>query len=88
MIEGNIADVDADLAVRLEEGDEPIIRIAESVGYQSERAFNKAFSKEMGIAVARVVRDAEAVDRVCAAGAGLRALHAVGERSSLREADA
>jgi glycerophosphoryl diester phosphodiesterase len=36
----------------------------------------KVDSKEMGIAVARVVRDAEAVDRVCAAGASLRALRA------------
>ncbi|HET9394583.1 MAG TPA: helix-turn-helix transcriptional regulator, partial [Nitrospiraceae bacterium] len=43
-------------AIRLEEGDEPIIRIAESVGYQSESAFNKAFSKEMGIAPARYRR--------------------------------
>jgi AraC-like DNA-binding protein len=43
-------------AIQLEEGDESIIRIAESVGYQSESAFNKAFSKEMGIAPARYRR--------------------------------
>lgn len=43
-------------AVELEETDEPIIRIAEAVGYQSESAFNKAFSKEMGVAPARYRR--------------------------------
>jgi AraC-like DNA-binding protein len=43
-------------AVQLEETDEPIIRIADAVGYQSESAFNKAFSKEMGVAPARYRR--------------------------------
>lgn len=43
-------------AKALEEGEEPIIRIAEAVGYNSESAFNKAFSKEMGIAPARYRR--------------------------------
>lgn len=43
-------------ATLLEETDEAIIRIAEAVGYQSESAFNKAFSKEMGIAPARYRR--------------------------------
>jgi len=35
---------------------DPIIRIAEAVGYTSESAFNKAFSKEMGVAPARYRR--------------------------------
>lgn len=43
-------------ATQLEEGDEPIIKIADAVGYQSESAFNKAFSKEMGVAPARYRR--------------------------------
>lgn len=43
-------------AIQLEESDEPIIKIAAIVGYQSESAFNKAFSKEMGIAPARYRR--------------------------------
>lgn len=43
-------------ATQLEENDEPIIKIADAVGYQSESAFNKAFSKEMGIAPARYRR--------------------------------
>jgi AraC-like DNA-binding protein len=43
-------------ATQLEEGDEPIIRIAYAVGYTSESAFNKAFSKEMGVAPARYRR--------------------------------
>jgi AraC-like DNA-binding protein len=43
-------------AMQLEESDTGIIRIAESVGYCSESAFNKAFSKEMGIAPARYRR--------------------------------
>lgn len=43
-------------AVQLEESEEPIIRIADAVGYHSESAFNKAFSKEMGIAPARYRR--------------------------------
>jgi AraC-like DNA-binding protein len=43
-------------ATRLEESDDPIIKIADAVGYQSESSFNKAFSKEMGIAPARYRR--------------------------------
>lgn len=43
-------------ATQLEETNEPIIKIAETVGYQSESAFNKAFSKEMGVAPARYRR--------------------------------
>jgi len=43
-------------ATLLEESDEPIIKIADAVGYQSESSFNKAFSKEMGIAPARYRR--------------------------------
>jgi AraC-like DNA-binding protein len=43
-------------ATQLEESDEPIIKIADGVGYQSVSAFNKAFSKEMGIAPARYRR--------------------------------
>lgn len=43
-------------AIQLEESEEPIIRIADAVGYHSESAFNKAFSKEMGIAPARYRR--------------------------------
>ncbi|HEX9773278.1 MAG TPA: helix-turn-helix domain-containing protein, partial [Steroidobacteraceae bacterium] len=43
-------------ASQLEESDEPIIRIAYGVGYRSESAFNKAFSKEMGVAPARFRR--------------------------------
>lgn len=43
-------------ASQLEESDEPIIRIADGVGYRSESAFNKAFSKEMGVAPARYRR--------------------------------
>jgi len=43
-------------ATRLEESHDPIIKIAAAVGYQSESAFNKAFSKEMGIAPARYRR--------------------------------
>jgi AraC-like DNA-binding protein len=43
-------------ATELEEGDAPIIKIAAAVGYQSESAFNKAFSKEMGVAPARYRR--------------------------------
>ena len=43
-------------AIELEETGEAIIRIAENVGYMSESAFNKAFSKEMGITPARYRR--------------------------------
>ena len=43
-------------ATQLEESDEPIIKIADAVGFRSESAFNKAFSKEMGIAPARYRR--------------------------------
>jgi AraC-like DNA-binding protein len=43
-------------ATHLEESDDSIIRIADAVGYQSESAFNKAFSKEMGVAPARYRR--------------------------------
>jgi AraC-like DNA-binding protein len=43
-------------ATQLDETSEPIIRIAEGVGYTSESAFNKAFSKEMGVAPARYRR--------------------------------
>jgi AraC-like DNA-binding protein len=43
-------------AMQLEDSDASIMRIAESVGYCSESAFNKAFSKEMGIAPARYRR--------------------------------
>jgi AraC-like DNA-binding protein len=43
-------------ATRLDETNEPIIRIAYDVGYCSESAFNKAFSKEMGVAPARYRR--------------------------------
>jgi AraC-like DNA-binding protein len=43
-------------ATQLEASAESIIRIAEAVGYQSESAFNKAFSKEMGVAPARYRR--------------------------------
>lgn len=43
-------------ATRLEESNDPIIKIAAAVGYQSESSFNKAFSKEMGIAPARYRR--------------------------------
>lgn len=38
------------LAARaLKEGNEPIIRIAEQVGYESEAAFNRAFKREFGM---------------------------------------
>jgi AraC-like DNA-binding protein len=43
-------------ATQLDETSDPIIRIAESVGYTSESAFNKAFSREMGVAPARYRR--------------------------------
>ena len=43
-------------ATQLGETTDPIIRIAEAVGYTSESAFNKAFSKEMGVAPARYRR--------------------------------
>jgi len=43
-------------ATQLEESSDPIVKIATAVGYQSESAFNKAFSKEMGIAPARYRR--------------------------------
>jgi AraC-like DNA-binding protein len=43
-------------AMQLEEDDLAIIKIADSVGYCSESAFNKAFSKEMGITPARYRR--------------------------------
>jgi len=43
-------------ATQLEESNDPIVKIATAVGYQSESAFNKAFSKEMGIAPARYRR--------------------------------
>lgn len=43
-------------AAQLDETNEPIIRIAYGVGYTSESAFNKAFSKEMGVAPARYRR--------------------------------
>lgn len=43
-------------ATLLEDSNDPIIKIAAAVGYQSESAFNKAFSKEMGIAPARYRR--------------------------------
>ncbi len=43
-------------ATQLEESDEPIIKIADAVGFRSESAFNKAFSKEMGIPPARYRR--------------------------------
>lgn len=43
-------------ATQLEESDEPIIKIADGVGFRSESAFNKAFSKEMGMPPARYRR--------------------------------
>lgn len=43
-------------ATLLEDSNDPIIKIAAAVGYQSESAFNKAFSKEMKIAPARYRR--------------------------------
>jgi AraC family transcriptional regulator, alkane utilization regulator len=43
-------------AMQLEEDDQAIIKIADSVGYCSESAFNKAFAKEMGITPARYRR--------------------------------
>lgn len=43
-------------AIELEQSDEAIVRIAEAVGYASESAFNKAFTKEIGIAPARYRR--------------------------------
>jgi AraC family transcriptional regulator, alkane utilization regulator len=43
-------------ATQLEESDDPIIKIAEAVGFRSESAFNKAFSKEMGMPPARYRR--------------------------------
>jgi AraC-like DNA-binding protein len=49
-------------AAQLGETNEPIIRIADGVGYASESAFNKAFSKEMGVAPARYRRLQRALD--------------------------
>jgi len=36
-------------AVRLREGDAPIIRVAADVGYESEAAFNRAFKRDFGL---------------------------------------
>jgi AraC-like DNA-binding protein len=34
---------------RLKSGREPLARIAEAVGYESEAAFSRAFTREMGV---------------------------------------
>ena len=43
-------------AIELEDGEEPIVDLADAVGYGSESAFNKAFVKEIGMAPARYRR--------------------------------